>query len=93
VILSAASSASAQVPAAPFHVALNVLRDRLRRGMLAPGARITAIDVADVLRLSTMPSPGWPAKVTAARQPPSPPARRGAPVRRRPEGSHRHVES
>lgn len=41
--------------AEPFHVALNVLRDRLRRGVLAPGARITAIDVADELRLSTTP--------------------------------------
>ena len=39
----------------PFFLALNVLRDRLGQGLLGPGARITAMDVADELRLSTTP--------------------------------------
>jgi hypothetical protein len=39
----------------PFFVALNRLRDRLREGAPSPGARITAMDVADELRLSTTP--------------------------------------
>jgi DNA-binding GntR family transcriptional regulator len=41
--------------AEPSSVALNVLRDRLRLGLLGPGARITAMEVADELRLSTTP--------------------------------------
>jgi len=41
--------------AEPFHVALNVLRERLREGVLRPGVRITAVDLADELRLSTTP--------------------------------------
>ncbi|HEX3365703.1 GntR family transcriptional regulator [Phenylobacterium sp.] len=45
----------AEYQAEPFSVALNVLRDRLRLGLLGPGARITAMDVADELRLSTTP--------------------------------------
>jgi DNA-binding GntR family transcriptional regulator len=45
----------AEDQAEPFSVALNVLRDRLRLGLLGPGARITAMDVADELRLSTTP--------------------------------------
>lgn len=39
----------------PYFVALNVLRERLRRGAPGPGARITALDLADELRLSTTP--------------------------------------
>lgn len=41
--------------AEPFHVALSFLRDRLHRGVLRPGSRITAVDLADDLRLSTTP--------------------------------------
>jgi DNA-binding GntR family transcriptional regulator len=39
----------------PFFVALHLLRERLRQGVPGPGARITAMDVADELRLSTTP--------------------------------------
>jgi len=45
----------AEEQAEPFFVALNVLRDRLRLGELGPGTRITAMEVADQLRLSTTP--------------------------------------
>ncbi|MBI1198527.1 MAG: GntR family transcriptional regulator [Phenylobacterium sp.] len=41
--------------AEPFHVALAAIRDRLRSGALAPGARATAVDLADDLGLSTTP--------------------------------------
>jgi DNA-binding FadR family transcriptional regulator len=39
----------------PFQVALTSLRDRLREGVLAPGERIAAIDIAADLRLSATP--------------------------------------
>jgi hypothetical protein len=39
----------------PFHLALISLRERLRDGAYPPGARITATDVADDLRLSATP--------------------------------------
>ncbi|HEY3949845.1 GntR family transcriptional regulator [Phenylobacterium sp.] len=39
----------------PFQVALSNLRDRLREGVLAPGERIAAVDVAAALRLSATP--------------------------------------
>lgn len=39
----------------PFHVALRHLRQMLQQGQLAPGDRITAVDLADKLRLSTTP--------------------------------------
>lgn len=45
----------AGVRAEPFHVALASLRERLREGAFLPGARITAVDVADELRLSATP--------------------------------------
>ena len=45
----------AGVRAEPFHVALASLRERLREGAFLPGARITAVDIADDLRLSTTP--------------------------------------
>jgi DNA-binding GntR family transcriptional regulator len=45
----------AEGQAEPFFVALNVLRERLRLGELGPGSRITAMEVADELRLSTTP--------------------------------------
>lgn len=41
--------------AEPFHVAFVSLRERLQDGAYPPGARITAVDVADELRLSTTP--------------------------------------
>ncbi|MBU1376122.1 MAG: GntR family transcriptional regulator [Alphaproteobacteria bacterium] len=41
--------------AEPFHVAFLRLRERLQDGAFPPGARITAVDVADELRLSTTP--------------------------------------
>lgn len=45
----------AETQAEPFHIALLSLRERLQSGAFAPGARITAGDVADELRLSTTP--------------------------------------
>jgi DNA-binding GntR family transcriptional regulator len=45
----------AEEQAEPFIFALSVLRDRLRLGELGPGSRITAMEVADELRLSTTP--------------------------------------
>jgi DNA-binding GntR family transcriptional regulator len=39
----------------PFQLALAQLRERLRAGELAPGARVTAKEVADELRLSATP--------------------------------------
>jgi DNA-binding transcriptional MocR family regulator len=45
----------AESQAEPFHVALAAIRDRLQRGVLAPGARATAVDLADELGLSTTP--------------------------------------
>jgi DNA-binding Lrp family transcriptional regulator len=45
----------AETPAEPFHVALNALRERLQTGALRPGARATAVDLADELGLSTTP--------------------------------------
>jgi DNA-binding GntR family transcriptional regulator len=42
-------------PAEPFHLALAGLRDRLRDGGFAPGARIAATEVADTLKLSATP--------------------------------------
>lgn len=41
--------------AEPFHIAFLSLRERLQEGVYPPGARITAVDVADDLRLSTTP--------------------------------------
>jgi DNA-binding GntR family transcriptional regulator len=41
--------------AEPFHLALAGLRDRLRAGGFAPGARIAATEVADTLKLSATP--------------------------------------
>ena len=41
--------------AEPFFIALRVLRERLQEGRLPPGARITAVDLADELGLSTTP--------------------------------------
>src|SRR5258708_29424955 len=41
--------------AEPFHGALTSLRERLQAGIYPPGGRITAVDVADELRLSTTP--------------------------------------
>jgi DNA-binding transcriptional MocR family regulator len=38
-----------------FQIALSGLRERLRDGSIAPGARITATDMADALRLSATP--------------------------------------
>lgn len=45
----------AETQAEPFHVAFLSLRERLQEGAFPPGARITAVDVADELRLSTTP--------------------------------------
>jgi hypothetical protein len=45
----------ADAQAEPFHVALLNLRERLREGTYPPGTRITAVDLADDLRLSTTP--------------------------------------
>lgn len=45
----------AESQAEPFHVALSALRERLQNGALAPGARATAVDLADDLGLSTTP--------------------------------------
>jgi hypothetical protein len=45
----------AEPQAEPFHVAFLSLRERLQEGGYPPGARITAVDVADELRLSTTP--------------------------------------
>jgi DNA-binding transcriptional regulator YhcF (GntR family) len=45
----------ADAEAEPFHLALLSLRDRLQEGVYPPGARITAVDLADELRLSTTP--------------------------------------
>lgn len=45
----------AEPQAEPFHVALSALRERLQNGTLAPGARATAVDLADELGLSTTP--------------------------------------
>lgn len=45
----------AEPQAEPFHVALSALRERLQNGTLAPGARATAVDLADDLGLSTTP--------------------------------------
>jgi Bacterial regulatory proteins, gntR family len=39
----------------PFHTALSTLRERLQGAVYPPGARITAVDLADDLRLSTTP--------------------------------------
>lgn len=39
----------------PYQLALGSLRDQLREGRLAPGARVTAKDVADALSLSPTP--------------------------------------
>ena len=39
----------------PFHLVARHLRARLQRGELPPGSRITAVDLADSLRLSTTP--------------------------------------
>lgn len=39
----------------PFQLALAQLRERLKAGELAPGARVTAKEVADELRLSATP--------------------------------------
>jgi DNA-binding transcriptional MocR family regulator len=41
--------------AEPFHNALASLRERLQAGAYPPGGRITAVDLADALRLSTTP--------------------------------------
>lgn len=45
----------AEPQAEPFHVAYINLRERLQEGAYPPGARITAVDVADELGLSTTP--------------------------------------
>jgi len=45
----------AEPQAEPFHVALTALRERLQSGVLPPGARATAVDLADDLGLSTTP--------------------------------------
>lgn len=45
----------AQPQAEPYVVALSLLRQRLQEGRLKPGARITAVDLADELGLSTTP--------------------------------------
>lgn len=45
----------AEPQAEPFHVALAALRERLQSGALRPGARATAVDLADELGLSTTP--------------------------------------
>ncbi|WP_296595490.1 GntR family transcriptional regulator [Phenylobacterium sp.] len=45
----------AEPQAEPFHVALSALRERLQDGTLAPGVRVTAVDLADELGLSTTP--------------------------------------
>jgi DNA-binding transcriptional regulator YhcF (GntR family) len=42
-------------PSEPFHVVMRHLRDRLQRGLLPPGSHVTAVDLADELRLSTTP--------------------------------------
>jgi DNA-binding GntR family transcriptional regulator len=42
-------------PAEPFQIALAAIRDRLLTGALPPGARATAVDLADDLGLSTTP--------------------------------------
>ena len=39
----------------PFYLALNALRSKLREGVLRPGDRITATEVADALKLSATP--------------------------------------
>jgi hypothetical protein len=39
----------------PFQLALTSLRDRLREGVLAPGDRIAAAEIADALHLSSTP--------------------------------------
>jgi DNA-binding GntR family transcriptional regulator len=39
----------------PFQLALTELRERLREGILPPGARVTAKEVADALHLSATP--------------------------------------
>ena len=41
--------------AVPFQVALASLRERLREGAFPPGSRITAVEIADELRLSATP--------------------------------------
>lgn len=45
----------AEPPSEPFVIALSVLRERLQLGTTPPGARITAVDLADELGLSTTP--------------------------------------
>ncbi|WP_374469632.1 GntR family transcriptional regulator [Phenylobacterium sp.] len=45
----------AENQAEPFHLALAHLRERLQSGGFRPGARITALDMADALGLSTTP--------------------------------------
>ncbi|TAJ71803.1 MAG: GntR family transcriptional regulator [Phenylobacterium sp.] len=45
----------AEAQAEPFQMALTAIRDRLLRGALPPGARATAVDLADDLGLSTTP--------------------------------------
>lgn len=45
----------AESQAEPFQVALAAIRDRLQSGALPPGARATAVDLADDLGLSTTP--------------------------------------
>src|SRR5579862_5224862 len=45
----------ASLRAEPFHLALTTLRERLREGVLPPGARLPATIIADDLRLSATP--------------------------------------
>jgi len=45
----------AEFQAEPFHVAISAIRERLQSGALPPGARATAVDLADELGLSTTP--------------------------------------
>jgi DNA-binding GntR family transcriptional regulator len=45
----------AESQAEPFHIALATLHERLRAGAYRPGVRITAVDLADELRLSNTP--------------------------------------
>lgn len=45
----------AEAQAEPFSVALTAIRERLQTGVLPPGARATAVDLADELGLSTTP--------------------------------------
>lgn len=45
----------AESQAEPFSTALSWLRERLQQGLLPPGSRITAVELADDLGLSTTP--------------------------------------